>query len=135
MEKVGILYNTCYGGFGFSDEFALELGERIGEAIGHAYKHHRYRDHPEAVKLFEEKGSEWSSGSYSKLAIEYIPAILKDYYHIPEYDGKEDVGLDINCAIVYQLDEYLKDSTPEKLEWLKDQVKMIREAGRMTYSD
>lgn len=128
MKKVGVLFNNCHGGFGFSDAFALELGNRIGEEIGHAYKHYRYRDHPEAVKLFLEKGSQWSSYDYAKLDIAYIPVIMKDYYVVSEYDGKEDVSLDINGAIVFCLDEYLKDPTIETLEWLKDQVNMIRES-------
>lgn len=126
MDTIGILYNTCYGGFGFSDEFALELGERIGEAIGHAYKHYRYRDHPEAVKLFLEKGTEWSSGTCAKLNIEYIPASMKDYHVVSEYDGKEGIGYDKNCAIVDKLDEYLQNPTSEKLEWLKEQVRIIK---------
>jgi hypothetical protein len=127
MEKVGILFNKCYGGFSFSEQFALELGERIGEAIGHAYKHHRYRDHPEAVKLFEEKGSKWSSGDCSTLDIEYIPIFMKEYYTISEYDGQESVNINVNLAIVDRLDEYLENPTAEKLEWLKEQIKCIRQ--------
>jgi hypothetical protein len=134
MDKIGILFNNCYGGFSFSDAFVVELGERIGEAIGHSYKHYRYRDHPEAVKLFLEKGTVWSSGSYSKLHIEYIPLIMKNYYDVSEYDGMESVGFDINSAIVDKLDEYLKDPTPKKLEWLKDQVKTIRETSTQSSS-
>lgn len=127
MDKIGVLFNDCYGGFGFSDEFALELGNRIGEAISHRYKHHRYRDHPETVKLFIEKGSEWSSGEYSKLDIEYIPAFMKDYYHVAEYDGMESVIVNTNRMIVDKLDEYLKSESLTK-DWLSEQVKLIRSA-------
>ena len=126
MDTIQILYNTCYGGFKFSDVFAFELGNRIREAVGHSYKHYRYRDHPEAIKLFLEKGSEWSSDSCSKLKIKEIPIYLKDYYDIHEYDGKEYVDINIHRAIADATDTYLENPTAEALEVLKESVHKIK---------
>ena len=126
MEQIGVLYNTCYGGFSFSSEFVDEFERRTGQRIKYNYQHNNYRDHSEAVKIFEEMGSEWSSGDYSKLDIAYVPACMKEYYQVGEYDGKEDICIRINCAIVDKTDEYLRNPTPEKLEWLKDQINLIR---------
>lgn len=127
MEEFGVLYNVCYGGFCFSNEFVDEFEKRTGIHMEYNYSHQEYRDHPEAIKFFEEKGSKWSSGSFSKLDIVYIPIIMKDYYQVGEYDGKEHVGLQINCAIVARTDEYIANPSSEKFEWLKNQIQMIRE--------
>jgi hypothetical protein len=133
METFGVLYNTWYGGFGFSDAFALELGDRIGEEVGHSYKHYRYRDHPEAVKLFLEKGSEWSSGCYSNLNIEAIPLYLKKYYDVHEYDGKEEVAINFSHAIEDVTTKFLEDPTPEKTEWLREMVEKIKSSRDAWY--
>ena len=133
MEEYQVLYNTCYGGFGFSDEFALELGNRIGEAVGHSYKHYRYRDHPEAIKLFLEKGCNWSSGSYSNLEIETIPIYLKNYYDVHEYDGKEEISINFSLAIEVATTKFLEDPTPEKTDWLRDIVNKIKSSRDAWY--
>ena len=133
MDTIQILYNTCYGGFKFSDVFAFELGNRIREAVGHSYKHYRYRDHPEAIKLFLEKGCEWSSGSCSKLKIKEIPMYLKDYYDIREYDGKEEISINFSRAIEDATDTFLEDPTPEKTKWLRDIVNKIKSSRNAWY--
>lgn len=123
MEHIKVLYNECHGGFGFSDEFALELGSRIGEDVGHAYKHYRYREHPEAIKLFEEKGSKWSSGDYSSLKCADIPKFLENYWSIHEYDGKEEIIINFSYAIECTVDEYLEN---ENLELFKEKISRIK---------
>lgn len=133
MGEYQVLYNTCYGGFGFSDAFALELGNRIGEAVGHSYKHYRYRDHPEAIKLFLEKGCEWSSGSCSKLKIKEIPMYLKNYYDVHEYDGKEEIHIDSSRAIEDATTKFLEDPTPEAVQVLRDTVENIKSSRDAWY--
>lgn len=135
MQIYKVLYNNCYGGFGFSDEFAVELEVRIGEPVGHAFKHYRYRDHPEAVKLFLEKGSEWSSGSCSKLECVGIPDYLKDYYTIHEYDGQENVVINFSLAIEDATEKYLENPTLETLQLLRDTIDKIKSSRNEWYKD
>lgn len=125
MEEFGILYNNSYGGFQFSESFVEQLEERIGHNIDYEYIHKRYRTHPEAIKLFLEKGSEWSSGSYSELRLVYIPMCMRDYYCIADDDGNEMIALDRNRAIVDRTKQYIVNPTPENLNLLKEQIDCI----------
>ena len=103
-----ILVNRCYGGFGFSDQFYEALGWVVKEK-GSFFKYYepteewkeRYpqestyyddrdiRTNPEVIALFEEKGSEWSSGGFAKLDLVEIPDDIR--YEIDEYDGIETI--------------------------------------------
>lgn len=87
-----ILYNTCYGGFSFSDEFIVELNRRFPEkrAEAHAFE---LRTDPEAIALFEELGPVRSSGPHSSLKIRNIPDGMD--WDIDEYDGKESIQWDL----------------------------------------
>lgn len=82
-----ILINTCYGGFTFSDEFEQEMKRRGSKNFSKYYSHKR-RD-PQVLQLFDEKGSDWSGGIYSRLEKVAVPAGYAEYAHVHEYDGLE----------------------------------------------
>lgn len=86
-----VIINICFGRFAFSEQFVSEWRARGGtEEYGPS------RTCPIAIALLEEKGSKWSSRSYSKLAIAEIPSdVLKENggngWAIDEYYGAETV--------------------------------------------
>lgn len=80
-----ILINNCYGGFHFSEEFAQEYINRTGVDIDlYSYD---LRSDAMIISLFEEFGSERSSGGYSRLKLIEIPDDVE--YTVEEYDGIE----------------------------------------------
>ena len=111
-----IVINTCFGGFGISDEAFEKLLERKGIVFhrldgdgtllggnnyyheGHAgedefyishYDYYDDRSDPDLIAVIEEMGKE-SWGWASELAILEIPDDVK--WHIHEYDGMEHVA-------------------------------------------
>lgn len=100
-----ILYNKCYGGFDFSTAFVQEYFRRRptsklpkpthAQTISGSFDHDTIRRTDLlAIAIFEEKGSEWSSGKHSKLCLHHVPADLFKYVYIGEYDGFESVCVD-----------------------------------------
>lgn len=96
-----VIYNTCYGGFNFSNEFVEEFNNRNTERATHLETRHEERTDPSVIALFEEKGSEWSSGRHSKLDIMNIPDDVE--FTVEEYDGIETITWSI------PKDEIIKD--------------------------
>jgi hypothetical protein len=96
-----VLYNTCYGGFNFSNEFTEEFNNRNTERLTPLETRHEERTDPSVIALFEEKGSEWSSGRHSKLDIIEIPDDVE--FTVEEYDGIETISWSI------PKDEIIKD--------------------------
>lgn len=79
MTKV--VYNTCYGGFSFS-ELALERMRELGVEDPHWEVS---RHDPRVIQVVEELG-EKANGKYARLAIAEIHG---NKYRIDEYDGSE----------------------------------------------
>ncbi len=102
-----IILNECFGGYNYSPEALADIYRMKGETVTvkpgrmhdevYIYDFRVYgsvieRDDPEAIKLLEEKGSEYCSGVYSKLVIQEYDE--KDYIaNIDEYDGVESLHL------------------------------------------
>ena len=109
---IKILYNDCYGGFNFSNEFTAEYEERTSKKIGE----HRYigsgsdsiRIDPVAIAIFEERGREWCSGLRASLEIRQIPATFAKYWEIEEYDGNEYVVVNVDGALADVLETYIQ---------------------------
>ena len=110
-----IVINTCYGGFGLSEEageWLLANGieepfkSQIQKSLNRDKKDslsggiwcdlqgYSNRTHPLLVKCVEVLG-EKANGKYSELEVEEVSG---NYFRIDEYDGDESVlrGLDIN---------------------------------------
>ena len=73
--------NTCFGGYGFSQDFLDKYGWEIGGLK---------RNDPKLIAAVEELGEAESSGFFSKLHIVEVPDDCTDYY-IEEHDGIEDI--------------------------------------------
>jgi hypothetical protein len=108
-DRIKILYNDCYGGFDFSDEFKKEYTKRTGKEIQDTWGPNKtLRMDPVIVALVEEKGTEWSSASHAVLAIRRIPAIFASYWDIHEYDGNETIHVDVNAALADCLETFME---------------------------
>ncbi len=109
---VKILYNNCYGGFDFSEEFKAEYARRKGEPIesrGRLYRlgSDSIRCDPVTVAIFEEFGSERSSGPHSAIELCEIPATFAHYWEVEESDGDETVRVVISEAYADILHTYM----------------------------
>ena len=80
-----VVINTCYGGFGLSDE-ALAKYKAIKGITEEVYYWDIERDDPALVQVVEEMGDA-AAGSFSQLKIVEIPDDVE--YIIEEYDGSE----------------------------------------------
>lgn len=113
MTKTGILINACYGGYSLSAACCEEFKKRTGGDI-HRYDRARTtRMNPTLIELFHEFGSEWMSGIRAN--IQFVPFIeeLLDWVRIDEYDGMEDVGVDIHAAKAYFLDQFMTEAATD----------------------
>jgi hypothetical protein len=122
MQK--ILINTCYGGFGVSDE-AIELWfSKKGlpmrvETTEYGYKTYYHGDDmiccinrkdPTLIEIFEEIGSERTSGDYAKLVLVELPEFCQ--YRMGEYDGTEWIE---ETWIEVSIDDLTKGLSEEQL--------------------
>lgn len=85
-----IVINTCWGGFGLSDEAAIILKKDKWDPID--------RTDADLIALIEERGSEFVSGYCANLEIFEIPDEATDW-QIDEYDGNEGLIAVINGKI------------------------------------
>ena len=81
-----IVINTCFGGFGLSDEALARYNELAGTK--EEYHWQIERNDPFLVQVIEELGNK-AAGKYAELKIVDIPEDV-DWY-IDEYDGNESV--------------------------------------------
>ena len=88
-----IIYNACYGGYGFSLTFLNEYKRRFPTEKDLTEYDESLRTDPNAIALLEELGSKVSSGHYADLQIEEIPDGVE--FRIREYDGMEGVHWEI----------------------------------------
>jgi hypothetical protein len=112
MPTVKVLYNDCYGGFNLSMAFKEEYEKRTGVPLEILSAYVRVgansvRCDPMAIKLFEEKGSEWCSGPCSSLEVHEFPDVFANYWEIEEYDGNEHVRILVNEALADVLHTYM----------------------------
>ena len=108
-----VLYNTCYGGFNFSERFVDEFNKRHPDRPKKLEPWHDERTDPDVIALFEEKGSAWSSGVCSNLDMEEIPDDVE--FRIREYDGMEAVAWSIpKDQIIQDLMDIIKGRKKEE---------------------
>ena len=130
---IKVIYNDCYGGFGFSEQFAAEYEKQAGTPLNEEKRLYHRRDlrmDPVAIKILEEKGSEWSSGPYAQLVVASIPNIFEKYWEVDEYDGNETVRVAISDALADILDTFMENGDKAALD---KQYAAIKSAGE-TYN-
>jgi hypothetical protein len=130
LSSIKILYNNCYGGFMFSTAFEDEYKSRTGKDFLYSGPGLDRCD-PVAIAIFEEKGSEWSSGTHSMLDIREIPAIFERYWEIDEFDGNETVRICISEAYADILHTYMEHGS---LEDLRTQYAALKEAFQNSFT-
>jgi hypothetical protein len=107
MELINLLINTTNSKFEFSKEFMQTLNERTSDVIISK------RTHPEIIKLFHEKGSQWSSAPTCSLKSIKLPKILQPLINIYKYNGEgEKIEINIQKELCRILQEFMtKKST------------------------
>lgn len=135
METIKVLFNDCYGGFGFSPSFLAEYKARTGKEIkaAHARWNKELRHDPVAVAIWLEKGSAWCSDrAGSSIQMREIPAVFERYYEITDYDGDESVRVQVSDAMADALETFMEFGDREALnrqyaaicagrDWMKEQ--------------
>lgn len=83
-----VVINSCFGGFGLSEEAYAELGIPW-DGYGYDYAESEKRSDPKLVEVVEKLGAK-ANGRHAKLRIVEIPDDIE--YTIEEYDGREHVA-------------------------------------------
>jgi hypothetical protein len=112
---VEVMFNTRYGGFGFSPRFKQEYNRRM-RAIDLTYKppvcvDECERDDPVAVQLLKDLGRIPSSDPHASLSFAKVPLKYKRFFIIEEYDGSESVQIDYDAYRTFHTRQILKDET------------------------
>jgi hypothetical protein len=127
-DVIKIIYNNCYGGYGFSKQFAEEYEKQAGAPLNEDERLHHLRADPVAVKILEEKGTKWSSGLCSHLIVATIPAIFEKYWKIDARDGSETIRVGISDAYVDILHTFMENGDKAALD---KQYAAINAAGEI----
>ena len=128
LDLVGYLYNDCYGGFGFSDEFIKRINKRraaegLGAIKGYEMSYKKWRADPMFVSLVEEMTPKKAAGDFARICIHWVPREFVDYMVVEEYDGKETVVLPSLEMYGYLLRDFL-------VEWKADPTLGVAELER-----
>jgi hypothetical protein len=104
-KTCSILYNNCYGGFGYSqqamDEYTRRKQIEDPTFLSPPSSYYCSPNDPLMIQLFREYGSTWMSDRHSKIAIKTFPAEYYDCLSFHEYDGRESVSIDY-CRYVFR---------------------------------
>jgi hypothetical protein len=118
LDLVGYLYNSCYGGFSFSDTFVARLNEmRAAEGLepvtDYAYssEYSGGRYDPMVIKLFLEMGSGATSGPYAKLKLKWFPREFIEAVYVREYDGMENAAIPFQELKARFLEDFMRERT------------------------
>ena len=117
-----VLYNNAYGdGFEFSRVFLEEFTKRRGKELDTTKAlfwkgRGSIRCDPLAIALFQEKGSEWSSGPTSSLQLREFSTIFENYWEVEEQDGDEYVRVMVAEALADILHTFIQTGDKEALD-------------------
>ena len=117
-----VLYNNAFGdGFELSRPFLEEFTKRRGKEIdinkalfwkGTG----SIRCDPLAIALFQEKGSEWSSGPSASIQLREFSAVFDKYWEVEEQDGDEYVRVLVADALADILHTFIETGDREALD-------------------
>jgi len=129
-NNIEVLFNGCFGGFSFSDEAVTEINKCFQENNKKKISRHcstiDIRTDPDVLKIYHLLGSERFSGKYSNIITEPIDSKYKDFIHIEEYDGLENVTVNIPHYNLYKINQILNSnslSESQKIEEIKKIMK------------
>jgi hypothetical protein len=131
-EKVGVLYNTCYGGFSLSYQAVTLINMRYAE-IGKppiSVLSNITRSDPIIVDVFNTIGSDAFSGRNSQISIEYIKKRYANFIRIDEYDGMETVIIDYSSSVITEIYKILNNEQTDS-----EKVSSIRYALNNMFID
>jgi hypothetical protein len=80
-----VVINTCYGGFGLSDE-AMKKYKTLKGVTADIYHWHIERNDPILIQVVEEMGDA-AADSFAELKVVDIPDGIQ--WEIQDYDGRE----------------------------------------------
>jgi hypothetical protein len=100
-----VLYNDDYGTFNFSDAFMAEYVVQTGKEL--IMFDPRFRCDPIVLKIFDQNGSEWSSGPNASLKVYEFPDMFEKYWEIDAYCGDETVRILYSDALADILDTFM----------------------------
>lgn len=116
------IYNSCYGGFGLSEEFIKIFNERHNEEYTDLdFK----RDDPRVIELIQELGKKRSQSQYSKIKALSFPVKYKGFIKIHEYDGMERLYIDFNSYFIENLLQ-LSPSDTEAIAKLQEEIRGMK---------
>jgi len=118
-NQTEVLYNRCYGGFSISDEAVNELKKRLPNENITKTLFNFNRTHPVILEVYHLLGSERFSGKHARIEVEYINTKYKDHIRIREYDGVEDIEIDINSYKLYKIAEMINSTSLLESEKIK----------------
>jgi hypothetical protein len=118
-NQTEVLYNRCYGGFSISDEAVNELKKRLPNENITKTLFNFNRTHPVILEVYHLLGSERFSGKNARIEVEYINTKYKDHIRIREYDGVEDIEIDINSYKLYKIAEMINSTSLLESEKIK----------------
>lgn len=104
-DKHEIVINTCYGGFGLSEEAEKTYKAQTGANVD---DWQTPRDDPTLLKIVKELGTR-ADGQYAALKVVQIPAQYAQFYTIREYDGNESVRIEYNAYKIHSAKRMLLD--------------------------
>jgi hypothetical protein len=125
IEFVEILYNSCYGGYGYSDEFCNYYNNLTNSCIA-KFDMSSIEDRmdPNIIYTFKQLGSSKSSSNSANLKVTVVPKGLLNYVKMSEYDGREKISIDYDRAYRDLLETIMKEDnisneTKERYNYLK----------------
>lgn len=130
-EMIGVLYNSCYGGFTISEHAIKTYNIKMLE-IDSNYKpievdtqecYKRVKRHdPIMIEVYNQIGFYFNTG-YSNVKVEYIKKKYEDFYYISEYDGLESVKIYINKYKVESIKKIVNNNdinSDEKINQIRE---------------
>ena len=112
VSNIAVMYNACYGGYGFSDLAMKQYNENMllkdpqFEFV--TYDPDIARDDKVMIGICESLG-ELAHKIHTQVQIKYIPEKFDDCWNIEEYDGSEKVIIDYMKYKVKQTKKILAD--------------------------
>lgn len=91
-DKIGVLFNACFGGFGLSKQVLEAAREQGVDISNHLFSDDIRSDQRLVQIVLASENPGRSRGSKPKVA--YRAAGMQPYLHIDEYDGAESVQYD-----------------------------------------